>query len=111
MQLEISFIHLDHTEALDQCIREKSEKLSKLMEGEGDVRLKWTCYVKEKQHCAEIHILGRKMDIFAKDSSPSLYKSIDQALLKVEKQLSKRKSKLKNKIHRRTKIVVQEKSP
>ena len=107
MKFEISFVHMNHTEALDRVIREKSSKLSKFLQK--NPKLKWTCYVKEKLQYAELQVMDRKTDFFAKAGTPSLYKSIDQVIAKIEKQLIKKKEKITSKIQRGTKITVEEK--
>ena len=43
MNIQISFIHMEHTKSLDERIQEKSEKLLKLVDTEPSI--KWTCYV------------------------------------------------------------------
>ena len=103
MQIEISFIHMEHTPALDKLIREKSGKFSKWMQKVS--KIKWTCYIKDKRHYAEVGIVGAGDELFAKASSGTLYRSIDLAVAKLERQLGKRKEKMKNKIHRHTKIT------
>lgn len=98
MKVTITFLHLDHTPALDERIQEKTQKLSKYFNG-GD-HIKWTCYVKNNEHYAEVLIHGPKLNYHAVAHSDCLYKTLDMAAKKLEKQVSKQKSKIKNKIHR-----------
>lgn len=98
MKVSISFKHLDHTPALDERIMEKSKRLEKYFEGKSDC--KWICFVKSGIHYAEISLRGPHYDYFAVGTSDSLYKSLDLALEKIERQICKRKEKIKNKIHR-----------
>ncbi len=99
MNLTISFKHLEHTPSLDQKIRSKSEKLEKYFDGKFSV--KWTCYVKEKKHYAEIDVSGPRVAYHATADSDNLYKSLDKVIHKIERQLSKKKQIGKNHIHRK----------
>jgi putative sigma-54 modulation protein len=97
MKITISFKHLDHTEALDNRIREKSQKLKKYFNGTLDVQ--WTCIVQDGQHVADVKVLGPNFEYFACAKSNSLYKTIDMAINKLETQVSKKKSKWRDHIH------------
>lgn len=97
MKLKISFKHLDHSASLDERIREKSEKLEKYFQG--NIQIQWTCWVDESKQWAEIKVHGPKFDFFAKASSDSLYKSLDLAIDKIERQVEKKKDIRRNKIH------------
>lgn len=97
MKLKISFKHLDHTEALDERIREKSEKLEKFFKG--NIQVQWVCWVHENQHWADIKVHGPKFDFFAKASSDNMYKSLDLVVDKIERQVEKQKDHWKNKLH------------
>lgn len=97
MKITTSFLHLEHTPALDEKIHETSEKLAKFFKDKGTV--KWSCYVKNGQHFAEIFYHAPQCEYHAKAVSENMYYSIDLALEKIEKQASKKKNKY-NKIHR-----------
>ncbi|WP_127714726.1 ribosome hibernation-promoting factor, HPF/YfiA family [Halobacteriovorax sp. HLS] len=94
MKVTISFLHLEHTQALDERIHEKSAKLEKFIDGE--IKLKWSCFVKDGQHYAEVDLNGPMFHYHATGHTDSLYKTIDVVVDKLEKQLSKRKGKWKN---------------
>jgi len=93
MKVTISFRHLEHTQALDERIHEKSEKLAKYIEG--NTTIKWSCYVKEGNHYAEVMLNGPTFNYHATAHTDSLYKTIDIVVDKLEKQLSKKKDKWK----------------
>jgi len=99
MKVTISLLHLEHTESIDERIHEKSEKLAKYFNGHTDC--KWTCWVKEGNHYAEIDISGPTFRYHAKADSDSLYKTLDKVVHKMDRQLSKKRDKQKSKIHRR----------
>lgn len=97
MNITISFKNLEHTESLDERIKEKTSKLEKLFNGRVDI--KWTCWVKEGGHHAEVKINGPHFNYHASAVSDSLYKTIDLALNKTQKQITKKKERWKNQIH------------
>jgi putative sigma-54 modulation protein len=97
MKLKISFKHLDHTPALDERIKEKSEKLTKYFQG--NISVQWVCWVKDNQHWAEIQLHGPKFDFFAKACADNMYKSLDLVIDKMERQIEKQKDMKRNKLH------------
>ena len=97
MNLKISFKHLDHTPALDQRIKEKSEKLQKYFEG--NLNVNWTCWVHGDEHWAEIKLHGPKFDFFAKASADNMYKALDYTIEKMEKHVDRQKGMRRAKIH------------
>ncbi len=100
MKITISFLHLEHTQALDERIREKSLKLAKYFQDKGT--MKWNCFVKNGEHFAEVSYHAQSFEYHAKAHSDSLYKTIDIVLEKLEKQIAKKKEKF-NKMHRSNK--------
>lgn len=97
MKIQVSFKGIDHTPALDERINEKSKKLEKLLDGKTTV--KWTCYVKDGNHYAEVVCLGPKFEYHAHAFSDNLYKTLDKAVDKLWTQVAKKKDKWKNHIH------------
>jgi putative sigma-54 modulation protein len=97
MKLNISFKHLDHTPALDERIKEKSEKFSKFFEG--NISVQWVCSVHQDKHWAEIKIHGPKFDFFAKASADNMYKALDVVVAKMERQIERQKNIMRNRIH------------
>lgn len=100
MKIVSSFKHLEHTPALDQKITEKSQKLKKFFDGNFEVQ--WTCYVRDDgAHCAEIKLLGPTFEYHANAHADTLYKTLDLVINKIERQVSKKKDKWKNRIKRK----------
>ncbi|MBD65022.1 MAG: ribosomal subunit interface protein [Halobacteriovoraceae bacterium] len=100
MKITSTFKHLEHTEALDQKIQAKSQKLKKYFEGNFEVQ--WTCFVRDDgAHCAEIKLLGPSFEYHASAHSDVLYKTLDLAINKIEKQVHKKKDKWKNRISKK----------
>ena len=98
MKLKITFKHLDHTPALDQRIKEKSEHFEKYFQG--NLNVHWTCWVHNEEHFAEVKIHGPKFDFFAKGSADNMYKSLDIVVEKIERQFEKQKDLMRNKLHK-----------
>lgn len=97
MKLKITFKHFDHTPALDERIKEKSEKFQKYFQG--NINIQWFCWVEDNKHWAEIKVLGPKFDFFAKGCADNMYKSLDIAVDKMERQIEKQKTMRRNKMH------------
>lgn len=97
MKVKISFKHLKHSEALNERIHEKSEKLEKYFQG--NTSATWHCWVHGDEHWAELKVHGPKFDFFAKGSADNMYKALDLAVDKMEKQIEKQKDMRRNKIH------------
>lgn len=97
MRLKISFKHLNHTPALDQRIKEKSEKFEKYFQGNTSVQ--WFCWVHNEEHWAEIKVSGPRFTFFAKASADNMYKSLDLVVDKMERQIEKQKDLKRNKLH------------
>ena len=105
MKIVSSFKHLEHTPALDERIHAKSQKLKKFFDGNFEVH--WTCYVRDDgAHCADIKILGPSFEYHAAAHSETLYKSLDKAVNKVEKQIFK--DKWKNHLSHKHKATVKD---
>jgi len=100
MKITVSFRHLEHTQSLDDRIYEKSEKLNKYLDGK--INMKWSCYVKEGNHYAEVALSGAHFNYHATGHTDSLYKTIDVVVDKLEKQLSKKKDKWKGRRAKKT---------
>lgn len=104
MKITTSFLHLEHTPALDEKIKEASSKLAKFFQDKGTI--KWSCYVKNGEHFAEIYYHAPHCEYHAKAWSPNLYHSVDMAVEKIEKQAYKKKEKF-NKIHQeRSEVII-----
>lgn len=97
MKLSSSFLHFEHTPALDEKIKEASEKMSKFFQDQGT--LTWTCYLQKNISFTEVNYKGPHCEYHAKASSEDMYECIDLAINKIEKQAFKTKEKF-NKIHR-----------
>ena len=93
MKLKISFKQLKHTEALDERIKEKSEKFNKYFQANIDVQ--WVCWVHDDKHWAEVKVIGPRFEFFAKACADNMYKSLDLVVEKIERQFEKQKDMYK----------------
>lgn len=85
MNVNITFRHMEHTPALDQMIREKSEKFTKWF-GPG-ANVHWTCWMEGIDHCSEVTINSGAEKYFAKAHSDDLYKTFDLIVHKIQNQI------------------------
>lgn len=85
MKCTISFRNIEHTPALDEKIRQKSEKLKKYLTSNAEVN--WVCWVENSDQIAELKIHDKKNDFIAKASSDDLYKSLDLVITKISNQI------------------------
>jgi putative sigma-54 modulation protein len=108
MNVKMTFKKLEHTPALDEKIREKSEKLNCYFEGKTNFH--WICWVGDDGwHYAELKVTGPKFEFFAHAHDDNLYKCFDLVVNKMERQLEKKKSKLRHHIHTRESLNLHKK--
>ncbi|EQC51675.1 HPF/RaiA family ribosome-associated protein [Bacteriovorax sp. DB6_IX] len=87
MNCTITFRNLDHTEALDNKIRSKSEKLTRVLGPEAS--MKWVCWVEKNQQIAEVFVTNKADTFIAKAESDDLYKTMDLVLDKISNQIQR----------------------
>ncbi len=86
MTVNITFRHMEHTPALDQIIRDKSEKFSKWFGPQANVS--WTCWTEGTDHCSEVMISSGHEKYFAKAHADDLYKTFDLIIHKIQNQMN-----------------------
>ena len=86
MNLNITFRHMDHTPALDQVIREKSEKFTKWFGSQ--VNVQWTCWLEGIEHCSEVTVKAGQENYFAKAHADDMYKTFDLVIHKIQNQMA-----------------------
>ena len=95
MEIKIAYRHLESTPSIDEKIREKAEKLKKFFDGK--MHVDWTCSVEKDVHSSEVKVTGDHFTYHASAEADSLYKTIDESVHKLEKQILKKKEMLKSK--------------
>lgn len=98
MVLNMSFKHMDPSDAIRAYTTEKSERLKKYFNGK--INVTWNFSVEKLNQIAHCHLVGNNMDYFGEASTEELRASIDLALEKIEKQLRKHKEIVKDHLHR-----------
>jgi putative sigma-54 modulation protein len=76
---------MEHTPALDTLIRDKSQKFSKWLGP--DSQVKWVCWVDGKDQWSEVSIHSGHKEYFAKAQSEDLYKTVDLVIQKIHNQM------------------------
>ena len=98
MNIQYTFKNITSTESIKNQAKIHAEKLLKYTQG--DVHANWVFYVEGDTHVADLQFKGSHFDFYGQAKTENLYDSIDQAILKVEKQLRKYKEKLKDHLHK-----------
>jgi putative sigma-54 modulation protein len=94
MQVNITFRHLESTEALKAHARVKVEHIQRYVDRPSDAHV--VLYVENLEHHADINLKAGPFLLRGRAKSPDMYASIDAAAEKIERQLKKHKEKLKN---------------
>jgi len=114
MKLIISTHNLTLTQAIEDHVMEKVEKIARLDQRAVDVRVTLEHdhkRIPEKQFSCSLRLAVRGPDLFAEDSESDLYAAIDLVSKKIEQQIRKRHNKHKARKHKqaaRTKRTRQE---
>lgn len=87
MELFVNYHQMERSEALDDLLKLKSERLLQKYKMKGKVT--WTFEKEHKDFCSEIHYHFHGHDFHAKSVSEDPYKTIEPNLHKLEKQLEK----------------------
>jgi putative sigma-54 modulation protein len=98
MTLNVSFKHMDSSNALRTYASEKSERLAKYFRGK--ITVSWNFTIEKQYRVAHCHLVGNNMDYFAEAATEDFYASIDETIEKIERQLKKHKEIVKDHLHR-----------
>lgn len=97
MNLQIIFTHLEPTDAIKGQIEKKSKKFEKYFHRNFD--LKWTCSVEKDEHTSHVILSGEGFVFNARSTKDLLYKTFDDVIAKLEKQVSKKMTQRHDHIH------------
>jgi len=100
MQVNITFRHLESTEALKAHVFDKVQHIQKYIDRPSEAHA--VLYVENLHHHADITMKAGPFFLRGRAKSEDMYASIDLAADKIERQLKKHKEKLKN--HKATAI-------
>ena len=94
MQVNITFRHLDSTEALKSHARDKVAHIQRYIDRPSEAHV--VLYVENLEHKADINLKAGPFLLRGHAKSNDMYASIDAAAEKIERQLKKHKEKLNN---------------
>ena len=97
MKVTISFRNIKSSEAVEQKIRDKCEKIGKFFNDQ--ISIKWTSHFNEGRYHSEAKVFGPKFQYHAHSHSDNMYKAFDLLAEKLSKQIQNKKEMWKNKIH------------
>jgi putative sigma-54 modulation protein len=92
MRVNVTFRHMDNTEALRHYAEEKLQRIKKYLYSPADISV--VLSVEKHRHIAEVIINAEKMTIKGKEATDDMYSAIDKVVEKVEKQAKKHKDKM-----------------
>ena len=105
MQIQVTFRHVEASEAVKEYAREKVGKLQKYLDGPMEAGV--TLSVEKHRHQAEVNIIASGLKIHGSETTGDLYSAIDLVMDKLEKQIRRYRDKLKD-ISRRARKEIQE---
>ena len=94
MQVNITFRHLESTDALKSHAHDKVEHIQRYIDRPSEAHV--VLYVENLEHHADINLKAGPFLLRGRAKSNDMYASIDAAAEKIERQLKKYKEKLKN---------------
>jgi len=94
MQVAVTFRHMDSTEALKEYANEKVSKAAKYLSRATQAHV--ILCVEKLQHRAEVLIDAGGIHVRGESHSDNMYKSIDEAVDKIVKQITRYKDKIHN---------------
>lgn len=97
MNIIMNFHQMDPTPSIKEVIERKSEKLKKFFEGSAE--LKWTMSARKEGHHSHAILAGDGFILNADSVKDDLYKTFDEVVSKLERQLLKKKNINKDHIH------------
>lgn len=94
MKFKYTFRQMDPSQELIDHVEERFRKVKKYETKPLSVRV--TFVARRHQRYAEVHVIGRDMDIKASAHSTNFFESIDKVTSKLIKQLAKKKARIQN---------------
>ena len=92
MQVSITFRHMEATAAIRDHVDEKISHLEKYLIKPTEVRV--ILSVEKFRHRTEIVVLEQNFKASADETTDDMYRSIDRAIVKIEKQVKRFKGKV-----------------
>ncbi|HVP67713.1 MAG TPA: ribosome-associated translation inhibitor RaiA [Anaeromyxobacteraceae bacterium] len=101
MQVNITFRHLEPTEALKSHVRDKVEHIQRYIDRPTEAHA--VLHVENVYHHAEITMKAGPFSVRGRGKSEDMYASIDSAAEKIERQLKKHKERVRD--HKASRIA------
>ncbi len=105
MQIQVTFRHVEPSEAVKEYAQEKVGKLQKYLDG--PIEASVTLGVEKHRHEADINLVASGLKIHGRETTGDLFSAIDLVMDKLEKQVKRYREKLKG-VHRRERNKVME---
>jgi len=94
MQIQVTFRHVEPSEAVKEYAREKVGKLEKYLDGPVEANV--TLSVEKHRHDADVNVIASGLKIHGRETTGDLFSAIDLVMDKLEKQVRRYRDKLKN---------------
>jgi len=98
MNLKLSFRHMEPTPSIENKIQEKATHLKKYFKDKMDIH--WVCSLEGNRQRSDVNVHAGHGHFHAFAEGENLYKTMDEVISKIERQLSKKNDQIKNHIHR-----------
>lgn len=97
MKVKITSVHFKTDQKLDDFIQEKVEKLANFYDGiiSSEVTLRLDNHEKQENKIAEIRLMVRGNDLFAKKQCKTFEEAIDSSIEALRSQIKKYKEKIR----------------
>lgn len=92
MRIDFKFRHLPHSEELTAYVSDHVDKLEKYEMK--PVRAEFTFSAEKNCKRVDIHIRGEDIEMHARAEAEDFFTGVDQAIQKIARQLSRKKSKV-----------------
>jgi len=94
MQIQVTFRHVDSSEAVKEYAREKVGKLQKYLDGPVEANV--TLSVEKHRHEADVVVVAGGVKIHGRETTGDLFSSLDLVTDKLEKQIKRYRDKIKS---------------
>jgi putative sigma-54 modulation protein len=92
MRIDLKFRHSEVSEQLTSYVNEHAVKLEKYELK--PVRLEFTFTTEKAVERVDVHVRGKNLEFHATAESDNFFTSVDMALVKIARQLSRKKGKM-----------------
>ena len=99
MEVKVSYKHLESTPSIQETVEKKAIKLKKYFNGK--MYVDWICTIEGDVHRSDVTVSGDDFQYHASATNSGLYRTLDDVIQKLERQLRKKKEMVKNRIHRK----------